>query len=60
DCLFLDVYAPTNATATSKLPVFVFIQGGGFSSLTHPNLNGTDLKLASNKSIVVVALNAQV
>lgn len=27
DCLFLDVYAPSNATRHSKLPVFFFIQG---------------------------------
>jgi carboxylesterase type B len=29
DCLFANVWTPTNATATSKLPVWVFIQGGG-------------------------------
>lgn len=26
DCLFLEVYAPTNATAESNLPVYFFIQ----------------------------------
>ena len=27
DCLYLDVFAPSNATADSKLPVWFFIQG---------------------------------
>jgi para-nitrobenzyl esterase len=29
DCLYLNVWAPGNATADSKLPVIVFIYGGG-------------------------------
>lgn len=29
DCLFANVWAPSNATVKSKLPVWVFIQGGG-------------------------------
>ncbi len=32
DCLFVNVWAPSNATAASKLPVWVFIPGGGMSS----------------------------
>jgi para-nitrobenzyl esterase len=31
DCLFLNVWAPTNATSKSKLPVMVWIHGGGFT-----------------------------
>ncbi|KAK8055171.1 Acetylcholinesterase [Apiospora rasikravindrae] len=31
DCLYLNVYAPRNPTA-AKLPVFVYIPGGGFTS----------------------------
>jgi para-nitrobenzyl esterase len=29
DCLYLNVWAPPNSTASSKLPVVVFIYGGG-------------------------------
>ncbi|KAI1372196.1 alpha/beta-hydrolase [Hypoxylon crocopeplum] len=60
DCLFLDVYAPTNATEDSKLPVFFFIHGGGFSSNSNPNFNGSNLIEASGYSIVVVTFNYRV
>ena len=30
DCLTVDVYAPKNSTSESRLPVFVWIFGGGF------------------------------
>lgn len=29
DCLYANVWGPTNVTAEMKLPVIVFIQGGG-------------------------------
>lgn len=29
DCLFVNVWAPSNATTQSNLPVWLFIQGGG-------------------------------
>ena len=60
DCLFLDVYAPTNTTADSRLPVFVFLQGGGFNSNANPNFNGTGLILASDLNIVIVTFNYRV
>jgi hypothetical protein len=33
DCLFANVWAPDGANSSSKLPVWVFIQGGGTFSL---------------------------
>ncbi|KAF2813991.1 putative triacylglycerol lipase [Mytilinidion resinicola] len=60
DCLFLDVYAPTNATESSKLPVYFFIQGGGFNTNSNANYNGTGLIQVSGMNIVVVTFNYRV
>ncbi|KAJ6145243.1 hypothetical protein N7470_009138 [Penicillium chermesinum] len=61
DCLFLDIYAPTDAvTQRKKLPVYFFIQGGGFAALTNPNYNGTGLVQASGYNMVVVTFNYRV
>lgn len=57
DCLFLDVYAPSNAT---NLPVYFFIQGGGFNGDSNPNYNGSGLIEASGFNIVVVNFNYRV
>jgi acetyl esterase/lipase len=60
DCLFLDVYAPTAAVGSKKLPVFFWIQGGGFAANTNANYNGTGLIEASGNNIVVVTFNYRV
>ena len=59
DCLFLDVYAPSNATANTSLPVYVFIQGGGFIE-NSGNYNGSTLVKASDMQIVVVMIGYRV
>ena len=41
DCLYLNVFAPANATTDSKLPVWFFIQGGGYASDSDQNFNLT-------------------
>jgi para-nitrobenzyl esterase len=58
DCLYLNVWSPTN-TAGAKLPVLVWIYGGGFNSgsASVPIYDGS--KLAA-KGIVVVAINYRV
>lgn len=56
----MDVYAPTNATSQSRLPVFFHIQGGGFNKNSLPNVDGRGLIAASNDSIVVVTINYRV
>ena len=53
DCLFLNVWAPSAASEMSKLPVYFFIQGGGFNTNALSN-NGSGLVIASEMSIVVV------
>jgi len=60
DCLFLDIYAPSNATQGSKLPVYVFIQGGGFNSNSNANYNGSGLVVAGDMDVVVVNFNYRV
>jgi para-nitrobenzyl esterase len=56
DCLFLNVYAPAEATDKSKLPVMFWIHGGGFSSgaSSEPRHNGDFLPL---KGVVLVTIN---
>ncbi|PMD13702.1 alpha/beta-hydrolase [Hyaloscypha hepaticicola] len=60
DCLFLDVYAPTENRTAKLHPVFVFIQGGGFSMLSNPNFNGNSLINAGEHDLVVVTFNYRV
>lgn len=61
DCLFLDVYAPTKALKSKqKLPVYFFIQGGGFAELSNSNYNGTGLVEASDHKMLVVTFNYRV
>jgi para-nitrobenzyl esterase len=56
DCLFLNVYAPANATAKSKLPVMFWIHGGGYSggASSEPRHNGDSLP---TKGVVLVTIN---
>ncbi|KAF9894211.1 hypothetical protein FE257_007713 [Aspergillus nanangensis] len=60
DCLFLDVYAPAKSEKSKLLPVFVWIQGGGFNENSQYNYNGTGLIKASDMGIVVVTFNYRV
>ncbi|EME44433.1 hypothetical protein DOTSEDRAFT_53535 [Dothistroma septosporum NZE10] len=59
DCLFLDVYAPTNATL-GEAPVFFFVQGGGFNTNSNANYNGSGLILAAEMDAVVITFNYRV
>jgi len=58
--LFLDVYAPSNTTPDSKLPVYFFIQGGGFNQNSNANLNGSGLIKAGDMDLIVVTFNYRV
>ena len=39
DCLFLNIWAPSDATPNSKLPVFFWIQGGGYNINANANVS---------------------
>ena len=56
DCLFLNVYAPADASDQSKLPVMFWVHGGGFSggASSEPRHNGDFLPL---KGVVLVTIN---
>ncbi|KAJ7494862.1 sterol esterase [Mycena galericulata] len=62
-CLTLDVFTPTSAHPRSKLPVLVWIYGGGFEV---GNSNNTDVRPTVERSILlgepilIVALNYRV
>ncbi|KAK2008347.1 carboxylesterase [Colletotrichum eremochloae] len=58
DCLYLNIFAPSNATAESKLPIMYFIQGGGHQSNSNANFNGSQLAAFGN--IMVVQINYRV
>jgi len=60
DCLYLDIFAPVNATTDSKLPVWFFIQGGGYAGDLDENFNATEVVMNSNHSMVFVQINYRV
>lgn len=60
DCLNLGIFAPANATTSSKLPIMFFVQGGGFTSNSNGNFNGTGLVEASGGNMIVVRTNYRV
>ncbi|KAL8914378.1 MAG: hypothetical protein Q9171_001008 [Xanthocarpia ochracea] len=59
DCLFIEVYAPSNATTNSNFPVYVYLQGGGFV-MNAGTYDGASLIRASGMQILVVNLNYRV
>ncbi|PGG99418.1 hypothetical protein AJ79_08534 [Helicocarpus griseus UAMH5409] len=60
DCLFVNVWAPAKAKKDAKLPVYFYVQGGGFNTNSAPRLDGTGLVKASDEKIVVVTINYRV
>jgi para-nitrobenzyl esterase len=56
DCLFLNVYAPADATSESAYPVMFWIHGGGYSGGggSEPRHNGD---LLPTKGVVLVTIN---
>ncbi|RDW79619.1 hypothetical protein BP6252_04257 [Coleophoma cylindrospora] len=60
DCLFINVWAPSTTTPSSKLPVWFFIQGGGYNTNYDGSYNGTGVVEASENNIVFVSMNYRV
>lgn len=55
DCLYLDVWTPANS-ASDKLPVMVWIHGGGFT-IGSASFAGYDGENLAHKGVVVVGIN---
>ncbi|CAH0016297.1 unnamed protein product [Clonostachys rhizophaga] len=60
DCLTAYIWGPSNVTAETKLPVMVFIQGGGYTHNANANWNGSQLVEASGLNIVYISFNYRV
>ncbi|KAJ0418582.1 carboxylesterase estA [Aspergillus carlsbadensis] len=60
DCLFINVFTPSGSNRTSKLPVWVYIQGGGYTSNANANYNGTGVVQESARNIILVNFNYRV
>lgn len=60
DCLFINVFAPSHATPKSKLKVWFYIQGGGYSTNSNANYNGTDVVSKSDFNVILVNFNYRV
>ncbi|CAG7945150.1 unnamed protein product [Penicillium nalgiovense] len=57
DCLFINVWRPTTAGADSNLPVWLFIQGGGYANNANGNYNGSEVVRESGHNIIFVNFN---
>ncbi|KAJ6624410.1 carotenoid ester lipase precursor [Mycena sp. CBHHK59/15] len=63
DCLTLNVIKPATATSTSKLPVVVWIFGGGFELGSPAMYDGTTIverSIAMGKPVIYVSMNYRV
>ncbi len=56
DCLFLNVWRPASAASSAKLPVMVWIHGGGFVGGSGSSPGTTGVHFAKN-GVVLVAIN---
>lgn len=56
DCLFLNLWRPANATPTAKLPVMVWIYGGGFvgGGSSRPETSGVQF---AKQGVILITFN---
>ncbi|KAG9225193.1 hypothetical protein CCMSSC00406_0007024 [Pleurotus cornucopiae] len=56
DCLFLNLYVPGNSVPKRKLPVVVWIHGGGYIAFGAAEYDGRDLINGAGKEVVAVVI----
>jgi len=56
DCLFLNVWAPATATKNSKLPVMVWIHGGGFTGGSGSDRGSAGIEFAK-QGVILMTIN---
>lgn len=54
------MWTPSKATPRSKLPVWVYIQGGGYNANSNANYNATEIIDNSGGNVVFVNFNYRV
>uniref|UniRef100_A0A3B5AFC0 Carboxylesterase type B domain-containing protein n=1 Tax=Stegastes partitus TaxID=144197 RepID=A0A3B5AFC0_9TELE len=54
DCLYLNIYTPANRAKDAKLPVMVWIHGGGFSAGGASIYDGSALTAYQDVVVVVI------
>lgn len=59
-CLNLNVFRPQNISADAKLPVFIWIHGGGFVSGSARSFDGPAFVANSEEPLIVVNFNYRV
>ena len=59
-CLNLNVFRPQNASSDAKLPVFIWIHGGGFVSGSARSFDGPAFVANSEEPLIVVNFNYRV
>jgi para-nitrobenzyl esterase len=52
DCLTLNIYQPANVSPSSRLPVMIWIHGGGFISGSGRDFDGSALAVHGNVTVV--------
>lgn len=58
--MFINVWRPNNASVNASLPVWLFIQGGGYADNANANYNGSEVVEQSGNNIVFVNFNYRV
>ena len=57
DCLTVNVVAPETAASDARLPVMVFIHGGGYSTGSSRDFSGQGLNFVATGKVVYVSFN---